>query len=395
MNKFQINKLSDVCQIESGGTPSSSDASYWDGDIPWVTLVDVKNKYVESTIRKISLSGLKNSSAKILPVGTVLFSSRATIGNVSITKIELATNQGFKNFICDKDKIIPEYLYYFLKKEAVHIEESCPGTTYKEISKSKIGQYVIPLPPLEVQKRILKILAQTDALRQKRKQAIDLLDNYLKSVFLEMFGEPVKNLKGWEAKNTSEIIIGKAQNGFFAKNEQYGESGTPVIWITDFINLPYAKVENLKRVAASRNDNQKYKVAYGDVLFCRSSLTFEGIGRCSIISPEVFEDTIYECHIIKITLDKETILPEYFREFSKTAFFRNQVIRRSKTSTMTTISQEGILSTTVLVPPITIQKAFLRITQKVETLKQKMLAQSEEMENQFQALMQKAFKGAL
>src|SRR5581483_11583276 len=110
MNKYSRVKLQEVCQIESGGTPSSTNPSFWDGDINWATLVDVKNKYINSTKRKITQSGLKNSSAKVLPIGTVLFSSRATIGEVSISTIELATNQGFKNFICDKNKILPEFL---------------------------------------------------------------------------------------------------------------------------------------------------------------------------------------------------------------------------------------------------------------------------------------------
>src|SRR3989338_8346963 len=105
-------KLGDVAEIESGGTPSSSKPEYWDnGDICWATLPDLKNKYIFDTQRKITALGLKNSSAKLLPIDSVIFSSRATIGEISITKVETSTNQGSKNFICDPKEIdIPNLL---------------------------------------------------------------------------------------------------------------------------------------------------------------------------------------------------------------------------------------------------------------------------------------------
>ena len=98
-------KLGEVCTIESGGTPSSKIDQYWnDGDILWATLPDLKTKYIVNTVRKITEEGLQNSSAKLLPKNSVIFSSRATIGEVSIAKKEVSTNQGSKNFICNSEK---------------------------------------------------------------------------------------------------------------------------------------------------------------------------------------------------------------------------------------------------------------------------------------------------
>lgn len=116
--------------------------------------MDVKDFDVFTTERKITEKGLKNSSAKELPIDTVLFSSRATIGEVGVARIPLATNQGFKNFICDKSKLIPEYLAYFLMVFKKDIEKLASGATYKEISKTNISKYKIPLPSLEEQKEI-------------------------------------------------------------------------------------------------------------------------------------------------------------------------------------------------------------------------------------------------
>lgn len=115
------------------------------------------------TQRKISKLGLEKSSAILLPIDTVIFSSRATIGEVCIAKVETATNQGYKNFVCDKEKIFPEYLYYILKREAKNIENIASGMTYKEISKTEIGNYQILVPPLAEQEKIVAQVSEMEA----------------------------------------------------------------------------------------------------------------------------------------------------------------------------------------------------------------------------------------
>lgn len=109
--KWDLVKLDEVAEIISGGTPDTQNPNFWDGDICWATLVDTKSKYLNDTSKKISQLGLEKSSAKLLPINTVIFSSRASIGEVSIAKVATSTNQGFKNFICDDSKIHYEYLY--------------------------------------------------------------------------------------------------------------------------------------------------------------------------------------------------------------------------------------------------------------------------------------------
>ena len=159
--KWDLVKLGDVADIQSGGTPSSEIAEYWDGDICWATLVDTKNKYLTNTQRKITETGLKNSSAKLLPINTVIFSSRATIGDVTIAKVETATNQGYKNFICN-EKIEHEYLYYILKYYANEIASLAAGMTFKEISKTVISNFKIPLPPKDIQQQIVAEIEELD-----------------------------------------------------------------------------------------------------------------------------------------------------------------------------------------------------------------------------------------
>jgi hypothetical protein len=152
--KWDLVKLGEIAEIQSGGTPSSEMSDYWDGNIYWATLVDTKNKFLTDTQRKITEKGLKNSSAKLLPINTIIFSSRATIGDVTIAKVETATNQGYKNFICN-DQIEYEYLYYILKYYANEISSLASGMTFKEISKTVISDFKIPLPLKNIQNKIV------------------------------------------------------------------------------------------------------------------------------------------------------------------------------------------------------------------------------------------------
>ncbi len=170
----------DLFKIESGGTPSSTEESYWNGGISWATLADLPavdhiTKLAE-TARTISGEGLSNSSAKILPIGTVLVSSRATIGRVALATIPLATNQGFKNIIIlDRQRALPDFVAYMMKRLAPEMERMASGGTFKEISKTALSTLSIPLPPLEVQQQIV---AEIEGYQKVIDGARQVVENY-------------------------------------------------------------------------------------------------------------------------------------------------------------------------------------------------------------------------
>lgn len=158
-------------KIESGGTPSSKDESYWNGEINWATLSDLpatnRITLLYESKRKITKDGLSNSSAKLLPTGTILVSSRATIGRIAIAKQPTATNQGFKNIIIeDTSKVLPEYIANLLSTMTDVLKGLATGGTFTEFSKSTLEKVKIPLPPLEVQQKIVAEI-------ENKQQAID------------------------------------------------------------------------------------------------------------------------------------------------------------------------------------------------------------------------------
>lgn len=165
--RWPMVRLGDIADISSGGTPSTKKPEYWGNDIHWATIEDVKQKYLYGTRRNISSAGSVHAGP-ILPINTVLFSSRATIGEISITKTETTTNQGFKNFVCHPDRLNYEYLYYALRREAPDMAASCGGMTYLEISAGRISDWRIPLPPLPEQQRIARHLSRYDLVESAR-----------------------------------------------------------------------------------------------------------------------------------------------------------------------------------------------------------------------------------
>lgn len=190
---WQIKTLGEICEIVGGGTPKTGVSEYWSDEIVWVTPKDLgglKTVEILNTAKKISKKGLEKSSAKLLPVGSVVMSSRAPIGYVAIAGVELATNQGCRNFICGKN-IFNKYLYYYLFANTELLNSLGGGATFKEISGSILKGIEIPLPPFTEQKLIVKILDEKFELIQKLKQtaeqllrnANDLFESRLQEVF--------------------------------------------------------------------------------------------------------------------------------------------------------------------------------------------------------------------
>ena len=161
---WELVKLGDYCEIFGGSTPSTKKPEYWNGDIAWAVPTDItklKKNIIENTEKNITEKGLANSAAKILPSGSILLTSRATIGECAINSRPMATNQGFANLVCRKD-IYNWFLLYRLKFIRKELESLSSGSTFREISKRSIREMRVPLPPFIEQKKIADILSGID-----------------------------------------------------------------------------------------------------------------------------------------------------------------------------------------------------------------------------------------
>ncbi len=163
--EWEVTALGEVCAIVGGGTPRRNNPAYFGGTIPWATPTDVtslKSLTIEATKETLTEAGLQESSARLVPAGTVLLTSRATIGFTAIAAVDVATNQGFANLTC-RTGLVPEYLACWLRFRRAELIRLAGGTTFKEVSKSAIKKMYAPLPPLDRQRRFAEIANKMQA----------------------------------------------------------------------------------------------------------------------------------------------------------------------------------------------------------------------------------------
>jgi len=199
-------KLGQVLSIYNGSTPSKHDDKNYDGDIPWITPKDLsiqKNKYISRGERNITKKGLLSIGNKLLPQNTILFSSRAPIGLISISLNEVSTNQGFKNLVCDEEKINPEYLYYLLKTRIKNIQRLGSKTTFQEVSKKILENFEIYIEENVIkQQKIASVLSILDSkieLNDKINTELEAIAKLIYDYWFVQFDFPDQNGKPYKS----------------------------------------------------------------------------------------------------------------------------------------------------------------------------------------------------
>ena len=156
---WKIERIGNIGEVIGGGTPSTENEEYWDGDIPWLSPVDLSdntNVYVSRGGKNITKLGLQKSSAKMMPKDTVLLSSRAPVGYVALAKNPICTNQGFKSVVCNTSVIQPIYLYFYFRMNKNYLQSITSGATFPELSGSMMKKLKVLLPQMELQKEFSK-----------------------------------------------------------------------------------------------------------------------------------------------------------------------------------------------------------------------------------------------
>ena len=236
-------KLSDLVEVKNGSTPSTTRSDFYDGNIIWITpkyLSNNKSKFIYSSERKITKAGFDSCSTSLLPIGSVLLSSRAPIGLLAISAVETCTNQGFKNLVVKQDKLHNEYLYYWLKTKVKYIDSLGTGTTFKEVSKGVIENLVIELPKdLKDQQKIASVLSVLDSKIELNNRINAELEAMAKTLYDYWFvqfnfpdkkGKPYKTSGGkmvWNDKMNREIPEGWEVKLFsdWINNDKSGDWG--------------------------------------------------------------------------------------------------------------------------------------------------------------------------
>lgn len=192
---WEVKSIADLSErIAQGGTPATSVAEYWNGGIPWITPAemgdDAATHYTSATVRTISAEGLRNSSAELLPVNSVIISSRAPIGYVTINSVEMATNQGCKGIVPCAD-VHHEFLYFGLLNAKTRLNDIGAGAGFKEISTSSLVAFQIPVPSLPEQQQIADCLTSLDDLIRAQGETIEALKTHKRGLMNRLFPREV------------------------------------------------------------------------------------------------------------------------------------------------------------------------------------------------------------
>ena len=320
--------------------------------------------------------------------------SGATTGKIGIMDADerYVVNQRVGIVRKKSDKIPQEYIKYFLLRQTDRILQEAAGCAQPNISPKQIAEYSVPEISKDKMFEVCSVLDKTKRIIHMRKTELTALDNLIKARFVEMFGDPKINPFNWNVVNISQIVSGKVSNGFFARRDDYCDDGNVgVLGVANIVNRMYSKIEELPRTNANDEDIKKFEVKYGDMLFCRSSLVAEGIGKASIIPKNIQRNILFECHVIRLPLDLKICIPEFIQTLSTMNFFRNQIITQSKTATMTTIGQDVILKADIILPPIEKQKDFYNFVHQVDKLKLQVQKSLDETQLLFDSLIQQYF----
>ena len=384
-------KLTDICDFQGGSQPPKEEWSF-DEQEGYIRMLQIRDftqgERVTPEYIKIS------NTTKMCEANDILIARYgASIGKI-LTGLAGAYNVAIMRTIPDTSRIKKLYLYYYLKSPYFQNAILNVGSRAAQagFNKEDLSKLDIECPELIKQDKIIAVLEKLECIIEKRKIELSNLDDLIKARFVEMFGDPATNPYNWDKVNISEVVGDKVSNGFFAKRDDYVDDGNvSVMGVAYIVNRMYSQWQDLPRTNGTDKDIEKFEVKYGDMLFCRSSLVAEGIGKASIVPEDVPQHTLFECHVIRLPLDLSKCVPEYMQVFSMMEYFRQQIIAQSKTATMTTIGQDGILKADILLPPMSKQREFYVFVHQVDKSKVAVQKALDETQILFDSLMQKYF----
>lgn len=382
-------KLGDICKIVTGSTPKTSIAEYWDGNINWITPVELtEDTYiVNDSQRKITNRAIEETGLKSFPKGTVILTSRAPIGKVAIAGKEMYCNQGFKNLICSS-KINNKYLYWYLKGHTEYLNSLGRGATFKEISKTIVENIEIPVPDLDTQKNCVDVLEKCNKIIKSYQKQLKSFDTLVKSRFIEMFGDPDVNNKGWNIYRMEQLCeVGSSKRIY--QNEQ-SIRGIPFLRVSDLVNRIDTGSKEcdlyISRERFEKLKEQGLTPASGDIL-----LTARGtLGRCYIIQDGdefYFQDGM----ITWLSKFDTKITPLYITYLFEMSGFRKQIVSLQSGSTVAYLSISMTKKLDVMVPPIELQNQFADFVAQTDKSKLAVQKSLDELETLKKSLMQEYF----
>ncbi|AAM05801.1 TPA: restriction endonuclease subunit S [Methanosarcina acetivorans] len=377
--------------IITGSTPKTSEEHFYGGDIPFVTPAELdQTDPIMNAARTLSETGSQES--RLLPEGTVMVCCIGSLGKVGIAGRTVASNQQINSVIFDPKIIWPRFGFYACRLLKSRLEVLAPATTVPIVNKSKFGQLEIPVPPLPEQKRIADILDRAEALRAKRRVALEHLDELTQAIFIDMFGDSVSNPMGWKRYPLKHCVnhIQIGPFGSLLHKEDYVFGGIPLINPTHIENGKIVPDVNQSITVQKLAELQLYQLQQGDVIMGRRG----EMGRCAIVGSE-HNGTLCGTGSLFIRPDESKAIAMYLQATLSSESMRKHLEGFSLGATLPNLNRGIVGELAISLPPIELQKEFSHHIESIEKLKTTYKSSLTEIDELFLSLQYRAFRGEL
>ena len=384
---FELKALKDICTIQIGKTPSRHENDYWrDGTHAWLSIADMnQGRYLNNTKEYITDLGVKASNIKLIPKNTLVLSYKLSIGKVGITQKPMYTNEAIASLTELDSQVDINYLYWALQHIDL-LENADRAAMGKTLNKAKLSEVKIPLPPLAEQRRIASILDQADDLRQKRQQAIEKLDQLLQATFIDMFGDPIDNLKGLETVALLDLCK-KVTDGTH-QSPKWTTEGIPFLFISNIVDgeIDYSSQKFIDQVTYD-SLTKSTKIELNDILYTTVG-SYGNVAR--VKSDQLF---CFQRHIAHIKPSFDKVNPKFLEKMLSSYGVRRQADRLVRGVAQKTLNLKDLKEIIVFNISLDEQNYFVQKCEVIESLKIKSKLALNQADDLFKSLQNQAFNG--
>ena len=352
MNTYRTVRFAEIATSMSGGTPSKGNPDYWSGMVPWVSPKDMHSDAIFDTEDHISQEAVANSAAKIVPSSSILAVVRSGIlvrrFPVAIAARDVSFNQDIKAFSVDCSKALPEYVFWWLKgcEQKIITNGVKKGATVHSVAAGFLENLELPLPPLDEQRRIVDILNHAASMRRLREQAQTKAREIIPALFLDMFGDPDTNLRGWKLVHLSELAT--IQRTLRVPDHD-ADSGA-ICFGPDSVEQGTGRWLSRPTVAQIHPISGKYEYEQEDVIYSK----IRPLLRKAVISDH---KGFCSADMYPLTCT-EKATPEFLHGLLLSSAFTKYSVSVSTRAQMPKINRKALFAYKAVCPPILLQREF-------------------------------------
>lgn len=387
MSRWPLIPLGEICSTTSGGTPSRSHPEYFGGAIPWIKSGNLTDGEIVDCDETITEEALRNSSAKLFQSGTVLIAMYgATVGKLGMLGREAATNQAVCG-ISTPDELDRWFLFYFLLSQRRKLVDQSTGGAQPNISQKIVRELLVPVPSLPEQRRIVDLLSRAEGIVRLRREAEKKAAELIPALFLDMFGDPATNSKGWPVGTVGEAIE-SADYGSSSKATSDGV-GLPMIRMGNVTYAGHLDFADLKYVDLPEAEVGRYSLQEGDILFNRTN-SKELVGKTGLWDGVL--NAIAASYFIRLRVQRQVLNPHYLWAFMNTSHMKRVIFDTARGAIgQSNINSKELKAFPLPVPPLPLQQQFALRCADVSGLTNQQSAATAKAQATFDALLAHQF----